>query len=484
MNRLVAGGAVVLCILGLSALAPASAGEGEGHWPQFRGPHAAGVADGALLPEAWDGASGKGVLWKTRIPGLAHSSPVVWGDQVFVTTAISSRADAGFKRGLYGEGTASEDATVHRFQVLSLDRRTGEVQWTRTAYEGRPREKRHVKATYANASPATDGRSVVAFFGSQGLYAYDVAGNLRWKRDLGRIDAGAYDAPDYEWGTASSPILFEDKVIVQCDQQKGSFVMALRLKDGETAWRTERDELPSWATPTVYTGPGRAELVTNAPNFIRGYDPRTGKELWRLGRSSKITAPTPVFDGDLIVVVSGRRPSAPIFVLKAGARGDITLPEGARLGGSVLWTRERAGSYMPTPLAYRGHLYVLKNQGILACYDLRSGEQRYETRLPEVGSGFSASPVAADGKLYLPGEDGEVFVVKAGPQFELLARNPMGQPLMATPAIAGGTMLVRGERDLFAVGRRRSGAPRPGFRKSGTTVGASRASAAGSRRSP
>jgi outer membrane protein assembly factor BamB len=451
---------VVGAVLVLAALGPASAGEGQGHWPQFRGRNAAGVADGALLPDAWDGAKGTGVLWKTPIPGLAHSSPVVWGDRVFLTTAVSSHPDASFKPGLYGEGTASEDMTVHRFQVLGLDRRTGQVQWARTAYEGTPRERRHIKGTYANASPATDGRYVVAFFGSHGLYAYDLAGNLKWKRDLGRIDAGAYDAPQYEWGTASSPILFEDLVIVQCDQQKGSFVMALRVADGETAWRTDRDELPSWATPTVYVGPGGAELVTNAPNFIRGYEPRSGEDLWRLGRSSKITAPTPVFDGALIVVASGRRPNAPIFVLRAGARGDITLPEGATSGGNVLWTRERAGSYMPTPLVYHGHLYVLQNQGILACYELRSGEKRYETRLPEVGSGFSASPVAADGKLYLSGEDGDVFVVKAGPQFELLARNPMGQPLMATPAISGGMMLVRGEHELFAIGRSTAAAAR------------------------
>ena len=446
------------CALVLAGRAPA--GEGDARWPQFRGRNAAGVGDGALLPDAWDAAKGTGVLWKTRIPGLAHSSPVVWGDQVFVTTAISSLPDASFKPGLYGEGTASGDTTVHRFQVLSLDRTSGEVRWTRTAFEGAPREKRHIKATYANASPATDGRYVVAFFGSQGLYAYDMAGNLKWTRDLGRIDAGAYDDPGYEWGTASSPILFEDLVIVQCDQQKGSFVMALRLGDGETAWRADRDELPSWATPTVFPGPGGPELVTNAPNFIRGYDPRTGKELWRLGRSSKITAPTPVFDGDLVVVMSGRRPNAPIFVLKAGAKGDITLPEGATSGGPVAWTRERAGSYMPTPVVYQGLLYVLKNQGILACYDLRSGEQRYETRLPEVGSGFSASPVAADGKLYLSGEDGDVFVVKAGPQFELVARNRMGQPLMATPAIAGRMMLVRGERELVAIGSAPAGARR------------------------
>lgn len=423
------------------------------NWPQFRGRQSAGVGDGVVLPETWDAGTGVGVIWKTPIPGLAHSSPVVWGDRVFVTTAVSSQEGATFKPGLYGAGTASEDRTSHRFQVMSLDRRSGRIEWTRTAFEGAPREKRHIKATYANATPVTDGRFVVAFFGSQGLYAYDVKGNLKWKRDLGRLDVGAYDAPDYEWGTASSPIIFDGMVIVQCDQQKGSFLLAVRLSDGETVWRTERDELPSWATPNVFTGAQGAELVTNAPNFIRGYDPKTGKELWRLGRSSMITAPTPVFEGDLIVVMSGRRPNAPIFVLKAGARGDITLPEKATSGGPVVWTRERSGSYMPTPVIYRGYLYVLKNEGIFVCYDLATGEQKYETRLPQVGSGFSASPVAADGKLYLSGEDGEVFVIRAGPEFVLLNRNSMGQPLMASPAISQGMMFVRGQRDLFAIGK-------------------------------
>lgn len=423
-------------------------------WPQFRGAGAAGVADGAKLPDAWDGGSGTGVVWKTRLPGLAHSSPIVWGEQVFVTTAISSRSDASFQPGLYGAGTASEDVTEHRWQLMSLDRRTGRVDWERTAYTGTPKEKRHIKATYANATPATDGRHVAAFFGSQGLYVYDIAGTLLWARDLGRIDAGAYDDPSYEWGNASSPIIWNDLVIVQCDQQKGSFLIALRLSNGEVAWKTPRDEQPSWSTPNVFpgAGPEAAELVTNAPKFIRGYDPRTGKELWRLGRSSNITAPTPVFEDGLIVVMSGRRPNAPIFVLKPGARGDITLPEGASSGGSVVWTRLNAGSYMPTPIVYGGLLYVLKNQGILSCYDLRTGAVRYEERLPGVTSGFSASPVAADGKLYLSSEDGEVLVVKAGPAFALLARNPMGQALMATPAISGGMLLVRGERELVAIG--------------------------------
>jgi outer membrane protein assembly factor BamB len=433
---------------------PSSAAGPADHWPQFRGRAASGVADGAELPETWNAATGQGVLWKVRVPGLAHSSPVVWGDRVFVTTAVSSRPDATFKPGLYGAGTASDDLSVHKWQVLAYELGSGRLLWERTAHEGVPLEKRHIKATYANATPATDGRTVVAFFGSQGLYAYDLDGKLKWKRDLGRIDAGAYDAPDYEWGTASSPILFEDLVIVQCDQQKGSFLMALNLADGSTAWKVDRDELPSWSTPNVYQGPTGAELVTNAPRQIRAYDPRTGRELWRLKPSSDITAPTPVFDGDLIVVASGRRPTAPIHVVKAGARGDLTLPEGQESGGSVVWSRLRAGSYMPTPVAYRGYLYVLKNQGILVCHDVRTGEVKYEQRLPGATSGFSASPVAADGRLYLPSEDGDVLVVKAGPVFELLGVNPMGQPLMATPAIAGGIMLVRGERDLVAVGRR------------------------------
>src|ERR1051326_4508789 len=244
-------------------------------WPSFRGSNAAGVAEGQQLPSAWSASSGAGVRWTVEIPGLAHSSPIVWGDRLFVTTAISSLPSATFKPGLYGEGTASEDHSSHRWVVMALDRRTGKTLWQRVAYEGVPKQKRHIKSTYASSTPATDGRVVVAFFGSQGLYAYSLDGKALWSRDLGRIDAGAYDLPDYEWGTASSPILYRDLVIVQCDQQKGSFVTALDRKTGKTVWKTERDELPSWATPTIYAGKTRTELITNSPNFIRGYDPLT-----------------------------------------------------------------------------------------------------------------------------------------------------------------------------------------------------------------
>ena len=439
-------------VLGLMATAFAQK-QRVSNWPSFRGDHAAGTADGANLPEQWDAEKGVNIKWKARIPGLSHSSPVVWGDRIFVTTAISSRGNATFRRGLYGDGDASEDRSSHQWKLYCINKKTGKVLWEQIAFEGEPREKRHIKSTYANATPATDGRYVVAFFGSQGLYAYDLKGRLIWKKDLGRINAGAYDLPEYEWGTASSPIIYKDLAIVQCDQQKGAFLIAVDLKTGKTVWQTSREELPSWGTPTIYPGKKRVELITNASNFIRGYDPETGKELWRLGGSSKITAPTPVFSEDLIVVASGRRPEAPIFVIRAGANGDITLAGEQKTSAYVAWTRQRSGSYMPTPLIYQGYLYVLQNQGILACYDLPTGEQRYQERIPHQGSGFSASPVAADGKIYLSSEDGDIFVVKAGARFELAGTNRIGQPLMATPAISEGVMFVRAQNDLFAISR-------------------------------
>lgn len=426
---------------------------GQDNWPSFRGDHAAGVAEGQNLPETWDGEKGIAIKWKVRVPGLSHSSPVIWGHRLFVTTAVSSRDNATFKPGLYGDGDASDDRSVHQWKVYCLEKKTGKVLWEQKAYEGVPADKRHIKATYANATPATDGRYVIAFFGSQGLYAYDLNGRLVWKKDLGRMNIGAYDLPEYEWGPASSPIIYQDLVIVQCDQQKGSFLTALKIETGEVVWRTSRDELPAWGTPTIYSGKDRVELITNGANFIRGYDPRTGKELWRLGGSSKITAPTPVCSDDLIVVASGRRPEMPIFVIRPGAQGDITLKEGETANKSVVWSRQKSGPYMPTPLIYRSHLYILRNQGILACYDLATGEERYVERIPHQGSGFSASPVAADGKIYLPSEDGELFVVKAGPKFELLGKNGVGQLLMATPAISEGMIFIRAQNDLFAIGR-------------------------------
>jgi outer membrane protein assembly factor BamB len=242
-------------------------------------------------------------------------------------------------------------------------------------------------------------------------------------------------------------------VIIQCDTQADSFLLALDAETGETVWKTDRRELPSWGTPTVVTTSAGPELITNASNFVRGYDPKTGRELWQLGGSSKITAPTPIFAGGLHIIASGRAPERPVFAVKPGARGDLTLPKDATSSPQVAWSKTGRGSYMPTPLAYRGQLYVLANNGVLDAYEIASGNEIYRQRLPLVGSGFSASPVAADGKIYLTNEDGEILVVEAGPAFKLIATNSMGETVMATPALSQGVMLVRGSASLFAIGK-------------------------------
>ena len=434
---------------------PSRSTAATGSWPSFRGPNASGIAEGQNLPDEWNAKTGQNILWRTPLPGLAHSSPIVWGNRIYVTTAISSDPKATFKPGLYGDGDASKDRSRHKWMIYALDKHSGKVLWERVAFEGEPREKRHIKATYANSTPATDGRIVVAWFGSQGVYAYDVNGRFLWKVDLGRMDLGAYDVPTVEWGSASSPIIWKDLVILQCDTQTDSFIVALKASTGETVWKTDRDELPSWGTPTVATTSKGEELIANASNFIRGYDPRTGKELWRLGKSSKITAPTPIFADDVLVVASGRGPERPIFVLKAGARGDLTLPDGKTSSDAIIWSRTGRGSYMPTPLIYKGILYVLANSGAFDAYNLKTGDELYRQRLPQVGDGFSASPVAADGKIYLSNEDGDILVVVAGDKFAHIATNSLGELLMATPALSEGVMYVRTAQSVFAIGRKK-----------------------------
>lgn len=429
------------------------AASATGSWPSFRGPIASGVADGQRIPDRWDPKTGENIRWRTSIPGLGHSSPIVWGQRVFVTSAVSSRGKATFKPGLYGDGDASDDRSSQKWTLFALDKRTGRLEWERVAYEGPPIDTRHVKSTYASATPATDGRLVVVSFGSQGVYAYDVDGRFRWKADLGHTKLGAYDIPSFEWGPASSPILWQDLVILQVDTHLDSFVLALDAATGAVRWKADRDELPSWGTPTVVTTSAGPELLTNASKYIRGYDPRSGTERWRLGGSSKITAPTPIFSDGLFIFASGRAPERPIFVVKPGGHGDLTLKDGATSNDFVVWSRTGRGSYMPTPLAYNGLLYVLANNGVLDAYDVKSGVEVYRQRLPYVGSGYSASPVAADGRIYLSSEDGEVLVVAAGREFKLLATNSMGELLMATPALSDGVMFIRTVDTLFAVSR-------------------------------
>jgi outer membrane protein assembly factor BamB len=419
-------------------------------WPSFRGERASGIGDGQGAPPTWDVKTGANVRWKAEVPGLANSSPIVWGNRVFLTTAVSGKSDDTFRTGLYGDVDSVKDEGAHSWRVLALDLATGRTLWERTAHEGVPRVKRHLKSTHANSTPATDGKRVVALLGSEGLYAYDLDGKPLWKVDLGVLDSGWFYDSSYQWGFSSSPIIHGDRVIVQVDLQKGSYLAAFDLATGQERWRTAREEIPTWGTPTVVKGPGGDEVVTNGTT-VRAYDPATGALLWSLGPNSEVTVATPVAAHDVVFVTAGYPPVRPIYAVRAGARGTLDLAAEATSSPSVAWSSTKDGTYIPTPVVYRGYLYTLHNNGRLSCYDARTGEVKYRSRVGNGGS-FSASLVAADGRLYAASEDGEVFVVKAGPEYELLATNPMGEPIMATPAISNGALLVRTLRSLVAVG--------------------------------
>jgi outer membrane protein assembly factor BamB len=431
----------------------ACAAIGAQNWPSFRGPGASGVADGSPVPTKWDAGTGENVLWKTPVPGVAVSSPIVWGDRVFVSTAVSSDPSAGIRTGLYGDVEPAKDVSKHSWRLIALDRKTGKVVWERVAHEGIPKTKRHPKSSQASATPVTDGRRVIVSFGSEGLYAYDLDGTLLWTKDLGRLNAGWFYDPDYEWGIGNSPIIWKNLVIVQCDIQKNSFIAAFDVATGQPAWRTARDEIPSWSTPAIVETGDRAELVTQATTFTRGYDPASGRELWRLSGNSEITIPTPVAGPGLVIVTNGYRGVQPIYAIRPGATGNLTLEGDRTQSEFIAWSTSRGGPYIPTPIVYGDHLYVLQINGVLAAYNVRTGQRLYQERVGPGGS-FAASPVAGDGKIYLASEDGDVFVVRAGPAYELLATNHMGQVVMATPAISGGTMIIRGLKDVFAIGRK------------------------------
>jgi len=437
-------------MLALAALAAANVS--AQNWPQFRGPSASGVGPGAKAPVRWDAVKGTNVVWKTEIPGLSVSSPIVWGDRVYITTAISNDPTQKFRTGLYGDTDSANDRGPHQWKVMALDKLTGKVLWQQTAHEGVPKTKRHPKSSQASPSPATNGSVVVAYFGSEGLYAYSSEGKLLWQKDLGIQNAGWFFDPDTEWGVGSSPVIHKNSVIVLCDRQKDSFVAAFDLKDGKELWRTPRAELPTWGTPSVVEGKDRVEVVTNGSKAIRGYDADTGKELWTLGPNSEIACTTPVAGHGLIFVTAGYTPVQPIYAIKIGSTGNLNLAEGKDSSDAIAWSKQRGGVYLPSPIVYGDQLYTLNNNGVLTAYDARTGNRLYQQRVG--GDSFVASPVAAAGNLYLASEDGDVFVVKAGPQYELVAKNPVGEPMLATPAWADDLLIVRGATHLFAIAER------------------------------
>ena len=421
-------------------------------WPRFRGAGASGIGDGQGAPASWDGESGRNVRWKTRVPGLANSSPVIWGGKVFLTTAITETGDESLRTGLYGDVDSVDDLSPHEWQVLCLDLATGEELWRHTARRGRPKAKRHLKSTQANPTPATDGEHLVVHFGSEGVYCYDLDGRLRWRRkNLGVLSSGWFYDATYEWGFSSSPIIHGGKAISQVDVHDGSYITAYDLQTGRVVWRTARDEIPTWGTPVVLAdGAGGAEIVTNGTT-IRGYDAASGAQLWRLAPNSEITVASPVVAGGVAYVTGGYPPVRPIYALKPGGRGDLTLPEGETAGDRVLWSVSRGGTYIPTPIVYRGLLYVLQNNGRLVVHSAATGEPVYRARVGK-GAGFSSSPVAADGRLYFTSEQGVTYVARAGDSFRLLDTNELGEVVMSTPAISDGLMVIRGARHVYGLG--------------------------------
>jgi outer membrane protein assembly factor BamB len=435
--------------IGLAGL-DAEIRENNIHWPSFRGASASGIAEGYETPVSWDVNGSKNIAWQTVIPGLGHSSPIVWGDRIYVTTAVAEEGEQELKVGLYGNIQPVEEDGVYEFKVFCLDKKSGAILWERTAHKGVPKVKRHPKASHANSTPATDGRHVVVFFGSEGLFCYGTAGELLWKKDFGVLDSAFFMVPTAQWGFASSPIIHNGVVVVQADVLKDSFLAALDVETGKELWRTPREDVPTWSTPTVHTGAAGTHVIVNGFKHIGAYDFETGKEVWRLGDGGDIPVPTPVAAHDLIFINSAHGKYSPIYAVRPGAKGDITLAPGATSSPHIAWSVRRGGAYMQTPLIYGEFLYNLQINGALTCYRAETGEQIYQQKVGDMAS-FSASGVASDGKLYFASEQGEVFVIKAGPEFELLSTNPMQDVLMATPAVSEGTLFIRSHHRLFAV---------------------------------
>jgi outer membrane protein assembly factor BamB len=401
----------------------------------------------------WNVTTGENVRWSTPVPGLAHSSPVVWGDQICLTTAVAENREEALKVGLYGDITPVDDDTPLSWEVHCFDRKSGARRWSAVAHKGVPKIKRHPKATHASSTLATDGRRLVAMFGSEGLHAYDMDGKPLWKKDLGVLQSAFFQVPAAQWGFASSPVIHGDRVIVQADVLEGSFLAAFDVATGRELWRTPRSDYPTWSTPTVHVAGERRQVIVNGFKHVGGYDLETGRELWRMKGGGDIPVPTPIVRRDLVFITNAHGPAAPIFAVRTGATGDISLAEGVRTSEHVVWSQQREGAYMQTPVVYGDHLYVCRDNGVLSVYQATSGERVYQQRLADGRTGFSASAVAGDGKIYYTSEDGSVLVVKAGPVFEQLAENPMGETAMATPAISEGVLYFRTRTRLVAIGQ-------------------------------
>ena len=427
---------------------------GSENWPSFRGVNGSGLTENQDLPLEWDIKSGENIKWSYKTPGLGLSSPIIWEKRVFITTAIDQVADdSSLKVGLYGDVESVENENLHTWEVICLDRDTGKEIWKKEAFRGVPKIKRHPKSSHASSTAVTDGKHVLAFFGSEGLYCYDFDGNFLWKRDFGVLDSSWYTMPEAQWEFGSSPIIHKGVVIIQVDVQKNSFIAALDIENGETIWKTDRDEIPTWSSPAIYAGDDRTQVIVNGFKHIGSYDFLTGEPIWWLKGGGDIPVPTPVFGFDNVYITSSHGRMRPIYAIKLNAEGDITPEDENDLNQHISWFYKRQGAYLPTPIIYGDYLYVCRNNGIIVCYDAKTGKEIYKQRVGSMHSAFSASPIAADGKLYLADEYGDIHIVEAGPEYEHLIANKLHESCLATPSISGNMLFVRTIGHLFAIGK-------------------------------
>ncbi len=436
--------AALLLVLAFSPGAPAD--PSPANWPQFRGPLAAGSSMEKALPLRWDRE--ENAVWKAPVPGSGWSSPVVWGRRIFLTSVVAEGKGEEPRKGLYlgGERPRPPEA-VHRWIVLCVDLETGRILWERETHKGAPESPRHLKNTYASETPVTDGERVYAYFGNVGLFAYDMEGKSLWSQKLGsfRTRNG--------WGTASSPVLHEKRLYIQNDNEDRSYLLAFDAKGGQEIWRRLRDEKSNWSTPFIWENEKRSELVTTGSGAVRSYD-LDGKLLWELKGMSSITIPTPTAAFGLLYISSGYilDQERPVYAIRPGASGDISLANKETQNGSIAWSKRQAAPYHPSPLISGDHLYILHDRGFLSCYDARSGKEIYERRrFSEEATAFTVSPWAYGGRVFCLSEDGDTFVVPEGPEFRVERRNSLGEMCMATPAIAGRSLLIRTAGHLYRI---------------------------------
>ncbi len=427
-------------------LSPADAVKNE-NWPQFRGPHSQGVAENAPLPERWSAT--ENIAWKADIPGSGWSSPVVWGDRIFVTSVVSADETEKPKKGLYFGGERPASKAEHRWMVYCIDWKTGKVLWEREAHKDTPPGPRHLKNTYASETPVTDGERVYAYFGNVGVFAYDMKGKLLWSRKWSPFKTR------YGWGTAASPVLHENRLYVVNDNDEQSSLAALDAKTGETLWKVERQEGTNWATPFIWKNDKRTEIVTPGTKRVRSYD-LNGKLLWEFGGMSSISIPTPFAGFGLLYIASGYvlDPVRPTYAIRPGASGDITLAKDQTSSDFVAWYQPTAGPYNPSPLLYGDYYYKLLDGGFLTCHEAKNGKQIYgKQRLDPAAEAFTSSQWSYNGKIFALSEDGDTFVIQAGPEYKLVGKNSLDEMSMATPAIVRGSLILRTASKLYRIGK-------------------------------